>query len=90
MDKSTEFDTEDFSEFFPQIGMLTSFQPSTNFALRSTFGFGYHYTKITVSGSTRPEDLSITLKCMHCCLPLFLLSSFGNSWINLSLELPKL
>ena len=57
MDKSTEFDTEDFSEFFPQIGMLTSFQPSTNFALRSTFGFGYHYTKITASGSTRPEDL---------------------------------
>ena len=57
MDKSTEFDTEDFSEFFPQIGMLTSFQPSKNFALRSTFGFGYHYTKITAAGSTRPEDL---------------------------------
>ena len=57
MDKSTEFDTEDFSEFFPQIGMITSFQPSTSFALSSVLGFGYHYTNITAAGPSRPEDM---------------------------------
>ena len=81
----------DFSEFFPQVGMLTSFQPSKNFALRSTFGFGYHHTKITASGSTRPEDLLDNFEVYALLSPsISSFSSFGNSWINLSLELPKL
>ena len=57
MDKSTEYDTEDFSEFFPQIGLITTLQPSDTTSLKTTIGIGYHSTTIVEAGASRPEDL---------------------------------
>ena len=38
MDRSTENDTEDFSEFFTEVGLITSFQIVDSLGLNSTFG----------------------------------------------------
>ena len=57
MDKSTEYDTEDFSEFFPQIGLITTLQASDSISLKTTLGLGFHSTTIVEAGASRPEDL---------------------------------
>ena len=73
MDGNTEFDTEDFSEFFPQIGLITTLQPSDTISLKTTVGIGYHSTTIVEAGASRPEDLLDNVEVYAVFSPSFLI-----------------
>ena len=62
MDRSTENDTEDFSEFFTEVGLITSFQIVDSLGLNSTFGVGKHSSTIDSASGSRPEDLMDNLE----------------------------
>ncbi|MBL6827998.1 MAG: hypothetical protein ISQ76_06000, partial [Opitutales bacterium] len=57
MDKSTEFSTEDFNEFFSQIGFIRTFQFLDSLNMNTTVGVGQHSSTIDSANDTRPEDL---------------------------------
>ena len=57
MDKSTEFSTEDFNEFFSQIGFIRTFQFLESLNMNTTVGVGQHSSTIDSANDTRPEDL---------------------------------
>jgi len=71
MDKSTEFDTEDFSEFFPQIGLISTLQPTDFISLKTTLGIGYHSTTIAEAGASRPDDLLDNVEVYAVLAPSF-------------------
>ena len=75
MDRSTENDTEDFSEFFTEVGLITSFKIIDTLGLNSTFGVGKHSQQLTASGS-RPEDLMDNLELSATNV------FFGNSFLD--------
>ena len=56
MDKSTEFRTEDFNEFFSQIGLIRSFQFLDRLNANTTIGIGKHSSTIDSANGTRHED----------------------------------
>ena len=56
MDKSTEFRTEDFNEFFSQIGLIRSFQFLDRLNANTTVGIGKHTSTIDSANGTRHED----------------------------------
>jgi hypothetical protein len=56
MDKSTEFRTEDFNEFFSQIGLIRSFQFLDRLNANTTVGIGKHSSTIDSANGTRHED----------------------------------
>ena len=62
MDRSTENDTEDFSEFFSQIGLISSFQVLNKLNINTTVGIGQHSSTIDDVSGTRPEDLMDNLE----------------------------
>jgi len=62
MDKSSEFSTEDFNEFFSQIGFIRSFQFLDSLNLNTTVGLGQHSSTIDSANDTRPEDLMDNLE----------------------------
>ena len=71
MDKSTENDTEDYSEFFPQIGLITSYNLSDSFSVATTIGIGYHLTTISDAGGSRVDDLLDNLDIYAMLSPSF-------------------
>ena len=83
MDRSTEFDTEDFSEFFTNI-LITSFQIVDSLILNSHFRhIGKHSSTIDSASGSRPEDLLDNFEFAAALNGL----SFGNdligrSWIS--------
>ena len=77
MDRSTENDTEDFSEFFTEVGLITSFQIVDSLGLNSTFGVGKHSSTIDSASGSRPEDLMDNLE-----LSATNVFSFGNSFLD--------
>jgi hypothetical protein len=77
MDKSTENDSEDFNEFFPEIGIITSFDVFDSLSINTTLAIGQHSTTIDNAGGTRPEDLMDNLEIYS--LNVF---SFGNSFLD--------
>lgn len=62
MDESSEFSTEDFNEFFSQIGFIRSFQFLDSLNLNTTVGLGQHSSTIDSANDTRPEDLMNNLE----------------------------
>ena len=56
MDKSTEFRTEDFNEFFSQIGLIRSFQFLDSLNANTTVGIGKHSSTIDSANGNRHED----------------------------------
>lgn len=62
MDKSSEFRTEDFNEFFSQIGFIRSFQFLDSLNLNTTVGLGQHSSTIDSANDTRPEDMMDNLE----------------------------
>ena len=56
MDKSTEFRTEDFNEFFSQIGLIRSFQLLDRLNANTTVAIGKHSSTIDSANGTRHED----------------------------------
>ena len=77
MDRSTENDTEDFSEFFPQIGLISSFQFLNKLNINTTVGVGQHSSIIDDVRGTRPEDLMDNLEIY--ALSVF---SFGHDFLD--------
>ena len=65
MDKSSEFRTEDFNEFFSQIGFIRSFQFLDSLNLNTTVGLGRHSSTIDSANDTRPEDMMDNWKSIH-------------------------
>ena len=55
-DRSTEFDTEDFSEFFPNVGVMKSYSVSEQTIAIFDAYLGQHSTTIAPFG-TNPDDL---------------------------------
>lgn len=77
MDRSTENDTEDFSEFFSQIGLISSFKVLNKLNINTTVGIGQHSSTIDDVSGTRPEDLMDNLEIY--ALSVF---SFGNDFLD--------
>ena len=77
MDKSTEFSTEDFNEFFSQIGFIRTFQFLDSLNMNTTVGVGQHSSTIDSANDTRPEDLMDNLEIY--ALNIF---SFENSFFE--------
>lgn len=77
MDKSTDFSTEDFNEFFSQIGFTRSFQFLDSLNVNTTVGVGQHSSTIDSANETRPEDLLDNLEIY--ALNIF---SFENSFFE--------
>jgi hypothetical protein len=77
MDKSTENDSEDFNEFFPEIGLITSIDVFDTLSINTTLAIGQHSTTIDSVGGTRPEDLMDNLEVY--ALNVF---SFENSFLD--------